>query len=356
MKIKLALLEQDKNYLNKIVSVFSSKYADKFEIYSFSELPIALKELEASHLEVFIADSAFEIDVSAIPKRCGFAYFVNSSDIETVREQRAICKFQKADLIYKQILSIYSENAGSVSGLKLGDGSTKVIIFSSPNGGVGTSTVAAACATYFASTHKKVLYLNFERFGMSDTFFSAEGNFDMSDIIFSLKSKKTNLAMKLESCVKRAENGVCFYSQTRLALDMLELSTEDMIRLISELKLTGSYDFIVVDMDFSMNKDYLKVYKQAHSFVWVGDGSEISNQKIRRAYDALVILEENADAPLTNRLGLIYNKFSARTGRTVGELEKMRDIGGAPSYGRACNEDIIKTLVLEKREVFEKVL
>ena len=34
MKIKLAILEEDKGYLNRIVSVFNTKYSDKFEIYS----------------------------------------------------------------------------------------------------------------------------------------------------------------------------------------------------------------------------------------------------------------------------------------------------------------------------------
>lgn len=66
--------------------------------------------------------------------------------------------------------------------------------------------------------------------------------FDMSDIIFALKSKKANLAMKLESCVKQDGSGVYFYSQSKIALDMHELNSEDIMRLLSELKLYGEYD------------------------------------------------------------------------------------------------------------------
>ena len=36
MKIKLALLDSDQNYLNRIVTAFNIKYADKLEIYSFT--------------------------------------------------------------------------------------------------------------------------------------------------------------------------------------------------------------------------------------------------------------------------------------------------------------------------------
>lgn len=340
MRIKLAILEKDQSYLNRIVSAFNTKYADKFEIYSFTDQAIALSTLDSSRIDVLVASDAFEIDTTALPKRCGFAYFVDSAGVDTVNDQKAVCKFQKADLIYKQILSIYSENAGSVSGVKLGDDSTKIIFFSSPCGGAGTSTVAAACAVHFASQKKKTLYLNLEMFGSSDSFFSAEGMFDMSDIIYALKSKKTNLAMKLESCVKQDETGVCFYSQSKVALDMHELNNEDILRLISELRLHATYDYIVVDMDYSMSKDAIKIYKQSHAVVWVGDGSEISNSKIQRAYNALSIKEQKAEATLTNRLCLVYNKFSNKSGKTVGDIG-LKNIGGAPVYAHATTKQII---------------
>lgn len=69
--------------------------------------------MDSSRIDVFVASGSFDVDVSALPNRCGFAYFIDSSDIDTVRDQRAISKFQKADLIYKQILSVYSEKAGN---------------------------------------------------------------------------------------------------------------------------------------------------------------------------------------------------------------------------------------------------
>lgn len=353
MKIKLAILEKDQSYLKRIVSAFSTKYSDKFEIYSFTDQTIALATLDSSRIDVLIASDAFDINVASIPTRCGFAYFVDSVDVDTVNEQRAICKFQKADLIYKQILSIYSENARSVSGLKLGDESTKIIIFSSPNGGVGTSSVAAACAMHFAYQNKRTLYLNLERFGSADSFFAAEGYFDISDIIYALKSKKANLAMKLESCVKQDECGVSFYSQSKVALDMLELNTDDVLRLISELKLTGSYDYIVIDMDFTMNREAFKVYKQSHAVVWVGDGTELSNIKIQRAFNALSIMEQNAEATLTNRLCLVYNKFSNKTSKTVGDIG-LRNIGGAPRYEHAATKQVIEQLSL--MNMFENIL
>ena len=101
---------------------------------------------------------------------------------------------------------------------------------------------------------------------------------------------------------------------------MMELNLEDITRLITELQFTGSYDYIVVDTDFSIDKEVLKLYRKAHSIVWVGDGSEISNVKLSRAFNALATIEQNADSPIPNRLSLIYNKFSNKTSKTLTDI------------------------------------
>ncbi len=212
--------------------------------------------------------------------------------------------------------------------------------------------MAAACALHFAAQGKKTLYLNLEKFGSADSFFSAEGQFDMSDIIFALKSKKTNLALKLESCVKQDPRGVFFFSQSKIALDMLELSTDDILRLINELKLTGSYNAIILDIDFSLSKGSLKVLREIHSIVWVGDGSEISNTKLFRAYNALATMEQNADAPLTNRLMLVYNKFSNKTCKTMDELG-IKSIGGCQRFEHATTAMVLEQLI--KKDFFDKI-
>jgi cellulose biosynthesis protein BcsQ len=270
-----------------------------------------------------------------------------------VKNQRAICKFQKADLIYKQILSVYSEKASSITGFKMNSDEGKVVLFCSPSGGVGTSTAAAACAMHMASTGKKTLYLNLEKYGSADLFFHGEGQFDMSDLIFALKSKKANLHLKLESCIKQDASGVYFYSQPKLALDMMELSMEEILRLLSEIQLMGEYAYIVIDADFSLTKDAMTLYRKAQDIVMVGDGSELSNSKIIRAYEALTIMEQNADAPLMNRMSFLYNKASSKTGQSV-NIQGLRELGGAPKYERATTAQILAQLA--PMELFNKIL
>ena len=102
-----------------------------------------------------------------------------------------------------------------------------------------------------------------------------------------------------------------------------------------------------------MRKDILKIYRQAHSWVWVGDGSEISNMKVFRAYNALATLESNVDSPLTNRLCLIYNKFSSKSSKALDGIE-LKNIGGAPRYEHASVEQILSQLT--PMDMFDKII
>ena len=55
MKVHLAILESDEAYLRRIVSVFTQKYADKLEVYSFTNESSAMRELTDAKIDVLLA-------------------------------------------------------------------------------------------------------------------------------------------------------------------------------------------------------------------------------------------------------------------------------------------------------------
>lgn len=344
MKIRLAILEKDNSYLNRIVTAFNAKYADKLEIYSFTDEAVALETIALTKIDVLVASELFDIDTRSLPKHCGFAYFVDTQNIETIKDEAAICKFQKADLIYKQILSIYSEKTSLVAGANFTDSSTQTIFFASVSGGVGSSTMAASCAAGLAMQGKKVLYLNLEQFGDSDLFFQGEGQFTFGDVIYAIKSKRTNISLKLESTVKQDLSGVYFYSSPQIALDVMELSTEDINRLLSEMKMSASYEYIIVDGDFSFNEKSSLLWKEASSVVLVSDGSEVSNRKFERMYNAMEILSQQDEKLRMDKMSILYNKFSNKTSKTVSGIS-VRDLGGIPRFEHATNEQVMKQVI-----------
>ena len=165
----------------------------------------------------------------------------------------------------------------------------------------------------------------------------------MSDIIFALKSKKSNLSLKLESCVRQDNRGVFYYSAAKQALDMLELRPEEINRLIAEFQLTGSYDYIIADFDFNLNDEFVKNLKKFHSIVIIGTGSEISNSKIFRLYNSLLIKESLDDSPLLDRMILLYNQFSSKTDKTISGIE-LKSIGGIQRFEHATDNQVVEQI------------
>lgn len=343
LKIKLAILEHDKNYLTRVVTAFNNRFPDKLQVYSFTKTDDVMYEtLRESKIDMLISSDFFEIDFSRIPKSCAFAYFVESLGIEQYNNKPTICKFQKADLIYKEILNIFSEVAANISGVSISsEDGTKVISFISAAGGVGCSTVAASYAMFLAKKGFKPLFLSLEILGNSNAFFKGNGQYNFSDIVYAVKSKKANIVMKLESCVKQDESGVFFFDACSMPLDMMELNNEEITSIIKTLRTTNSYTHIIIDTDFAFDERSMNILGNSSDVVVVADGSALSNAKFKSFYDTISIMESQKDLHLLSKLHIIYNKFSNKTSQEL-PVENLDIIGGIPKYEYASTEQIMQ--------------
>ena len=343
MKIKLAMLESDSAYLHRVVPMFNNKFANELEIYSFTDIDGAIACLEQKRIDVFLASNNFKIDFNLIPKQCGFAYLVESLDINSIDGYKAICKFQKGELIYKQVLSIYSEHMPNITGLSPNEnGAMKTIAFCSPSGGVGTSTTAAGCAIALVNAGYRVLYINTEVYGDADNFFSCDGQFDFSDIIYAVKSNKTNRTMKLQSTVKQDATGVNYYSSVKVPLDMMEMKSSDYVILQNELKKLGCYDYVVMDMDFPKTIADFKFFENCNSIVIVTDESENATAKLNKALKAVQIMDSNAEFAIQPRMWLLKNKTISNE-ITQNEIKLL---GSFPLYQSVTSNQMAKQLSL----------
>lgn len=352
MKIKVAILTADIKYLERITNILNARHSDNLELYSFTDSKIALNAARASKINIIFSDTTFDIDYASIPNGCDFVWLVDQNDVEIFKGRKAICRFQTVDLFYKQILNIYSERQEEII-RHYSVGNCKTVAFLSVSGGTGASSLAAAAAINFALQGKKVLYLNIEKLGSSDVFFSGEGPFCMSDVIFALQSKNANLSLKLESCVKQDKSGVYFFSQAKSSLDMLEMSSEHHMKLLLELMNSGRYDVIILDADFCLDSESLDLFEKASKIVWVADGSETSNSKLLRAYEALQVIEQNKEITLSGRIGIIYNKFSNKTCKTLNNLE-LKSIAGIPRYEHLTAKKVVESL--SKLDFYSKLI
>lgn len=135
-----------------------------------------------------------------------------------------------------------------------------------------------------------VLYLNLESFGAADVYFSGDGDFDFSRVIYALAMSNGTTLMKMESSVKKDPSGVFFYSGCANALDMLELDQEVLDSLFEEIESLTQFEWIIVDMDFALEEKVYRQLERSHANIFVSDGRETANTKLERCLNAIEIL------------------------------------------------------------------
>ena len=347
MKIKVGLLDSDATYLKRMTIAFTSRFPDKVEVYSFTKPDIAIEEANDRNLDVFLFSTEYQIDTSKLPPKCGFAYLVDAQDVDRIDDIMTVSKYQKAELIYKKILSIYSEKANNISKTLLSEkGHTKITYFTSVSGGCGTTTVASATAKRLAKYGRKVLYLNLEDIPSTDVFFQGEGEETMSDIIYALKSKKMNLGLKIESCLRHDEHGVNFFAASRIALDVCELSNENIISLIKEIQLSDNFDNVIIDGKFSLGKEKYMILDDCADCVFVCDGSQTSIAKFNNAYKCMEIMDNQYGGNVVDKISIIYNRFSSnvKVANTI-ENENIRTIGGIGRIEGAETKELVEQIM-----------
>jgi cellulose biosynthesis protein BcsQ len=351
--IKLAILDKDAGYLKKLSNYFAEKYADKIVAYIFTDLDVALTNLELNHINVFLLNYEFESEDIKVNKNIVVGYLTETTDTVSYDDRPVVFKYQKIELIYKNIVDLYALAVPEAAGGKLlSDSDTAIITFVSASGGVGSSSCAVACAKNFAMRGKKILYLNLEHSGTTMNFFSGSNTTNFRDVILALKNKKANLQLKLQSQVQKDPSGVSFYPSPQIALDIKDLKKDEIETLLSTLKAMGEYDIIIVDTDFSFSNITLELFRLSNKIMFVSDGQEISNTKLTRAYNALEILERELNFPVLPKISLLYNKFSSKSGNVV--QIAASSIGGTNKFENANSSEVIEQL--SKSPIFGKIL
>lgn len=347
MKMKLVLLDRDETFLNRLTSALGSREDCAVEIYSFTDLGQALGAMEKAGNCLFAVSDEFDsvIDPGSLPEGVCFAWLTESRSVSEHRGIAAICKFQKAEMIFREILSVFS---GSHSGIG-GDGAhvdaasaAKVYGFYPCGGGSGASTAAAACAVRFALKGKRALYLNLERFGTSEIFFRSDSRIRIGDLIYAIKSKRTNLSVRLKSAIMHSEEGVNFIGSCTAAPEVMEIGAEDIGMLLNELKLMGQFDYIIVDADLLLEGATLELMRQATANILVSNGEYASNEKLVRihaAMDIIAVRDEISFPPTW----LLYNRFSSKSG-SAAENIGIAVLGGAPRYEGGSGGSIVRHL------------
>ena len=350
IKIKLGIVDHDRVYLDRISKYFNNNYKNQVEVYSFTDESTVTEAVRQNKINVLMAAQDIEIRTDRLADFCMFAYFIDSKMIDTYSDYHAICKFQRADLIYKQILGLYSEKlADKVKYKNSGARKSEISLLVSGFDGAGATTSAAAYARYLAAKGRKTLFLNLKQFGNIENIFEASGKGSFTDAIFAIKSRKVNMTLKLESIVKQSDDGVYFYDRCRDVLDYTEINLDELETLLDEMSGSFGYHNIVVVTDFYFCDSLIYLMEQAKEVIIVCDNRKTSQVQLERRTSAIKSLDNRKNLNVSDKVRLIFNKtINASIFRTDFPV-----IGIQPELEMYDDKEIVKEMAFSG--IFDKM-
>ena len=349
MKIKVIIVDQDTNYTEHLLQAFQMRYAEKVEMIVFSDVESFYTNIKEAYADMVLYSSEMNLNTAVLPDSVVVGILCQQSGIEEISGVSTICKYQKVEILYKLMLGLFAEKASDMK-LKTSGNLVHVTFFTSVQGGCGTSAAAAAYALRMAEEGKKIFYLNLQKFGSSNLYFSGEGTMSFSDVIYALKSRKSNLLIKMESTLKTDPSGVDFFSDCRNAFDMIELKDDEIVTLIQAIGQVRDYNEIVVDLSGDLTERQLKLMQDyADSIVYVCDGTMIGIRKFEKFSETIRVIEERKEVQIMNKMQLLYNRYSSQNSMQMEKLP-IGLLGGIHRFenvsGRPLIEHIAKMHIL----------
>lgn len=345
MRIKAAMLDSNIEFMSRLSKIFQQKYPDKIALSMFTNEETLYQNLNKSHVDVVLFEQGTKINTEKIPDGVTVGYFSDIPEVEELEGFPAVCKYQRVEAIYKSIVGLCAEGSSNIT-LRKNDGGVKIVLFTSVQGGSGTSTAAAAYALRKAEEKRKVFYLNLEKFGNSGIYFSGEGKMSFSDVIFAVKSRKGNLRMKIESVTETDPSGVDFFHSCRNAYDMFEVTDEEVGILLTGISQTAKYEELVIDISGELTERMVMLMKEyADKIIYVADGSdtEISNGKFERFCEAARVLEQRQGCDILSKTRLLYNRYSAKFSVPV-ETSAVLVLGGLNRFQGAGGKELVREI------------
>lgn len=223
-----------------------------------------------------------------------------------------INKYQTGEKLINNILYLYSKANSEEIHISNRRKDTRIVGVYSPAGGSGKTTIAASLAIQCADRGMTVFYLNLEHIQSTNTYFDFCNEQSLSYALYYVKEKNKNLGFKLNS-LKSTDpcTGVHYFCPPQNVLELDEISIDEYETLINELKSSGNYDAIFIDMSSSFDNKTVSMFKLCDRVVVTSTGDPPAKQRFDILLDNLERLNQAREWGLTDKTIYVLNKYNS---------------------------------------------
>ena len=263
-RLNLFIADTDEWYMESLARFASNKFASAFHINTFTQIHSLME---------YLASSGYRNDILLISPDL-YSNELEVFDISVIiflsdgkpplcpGKSLWIDKYRPAEKILGDIVSLYMDTVPGAAVPGYNDKRVPVISVYSVVGGSGKSVTAATLSSLYAGMGLETLFLSLESISSTNFFIGSEGinEHGFSRLLYFIKENKKNAAAKISTFKSTDPRlGISYFETSYSCFELDEMTGEDIERLIMELKVSGQFDIIVMDMDSSLNRRNMSV-------------------------------------------------------------------------------------------------
>ena len=340
MNIKVLILDHDKRYIDGLYNAFKGIGAENIELYCL-DTPNGFSNLLSvvnPNLCV-ISEKYTELVEENRIDRNKILVLTSERNISEYKGFNVLFRYQSVPDIKDRLLRTFDEVVKKDIKYEYSGGHGRVVLFTSPAGGCGVTSVAVAFAMSMSEKGYKTIYLELNMFQSSGLIFRGGGKFTYSDVIYALIQNRNNLGIRLSNYADEDITGVRFYHEAENQKDMAEMKAEETKRLINALKEESDFEYIIVDINVTGQTEFAELTEICDRIVIVSDGMEMNNYKVEHFIEGFI----KSSAGSERKIQVFYNRFGSKTGRHIENLQ-IREAGGINRVENGNAMEIIKYL------------
>lgn len=270
-RLNLVIADIDENYLKGLGNYLLVHYSARFNIHIFSspeKLDLFLDSYKGLP-DIILYSSSFQ-DAALLSGKAHTVIRLSENGIQGLTENISmIPKYRHAEQLVQDILHIYSRNSSDTF-VPDGKTGTAINIVHSSSGGTGNTSIAAGLSMLSARRGLKALYLSFESIPSTCFYFKGSSPRNFSDVIYILKEKGNNLALKLEgACCCDPASGVHYFLPPDSANELDDLTEEDIGIFFGAIRSSSLFDIAFIDLPSGLGKRNDFIIKSSDSIIEV---------------------------------------------------------------------------------------
>jgi cellulose biosynthesis protein BcsQ len=325
LRLNTVIADEDENYLNRLSKFLMDHHGSQFEVHSFTKRDLlrAYVENNAKTIDVVLCTPDLYFDEI---EDLGIQLVCILSDGKLSKEypkSEIFDKFQLAETIANRVMHLFSEKTDVVIKTQ-GRKDTKIFGVYSPLSGSGKTSIAYGLCLRMAMAGKKVFYLNFEDNATTELFFDTQGEADLSQVLFYLKTKVKNLSVKIDAIKKEDPNsGIHYFNPLKSHLELEDVTAKEYLTLLKELKSFSLYDAIIVDLSAGLNEKIAEVLNYGERILLPLVKEESLKAKTAGVIKDFDILYQVKRINLYHKLLILQNKWKEED-----SMEEIFSMGG----------------------------